>query len=64
MYKFYYDFTKKKCKCILLYTDKDSLCFETEQDFYEIMYQFPYFFDLSNFPKDSKYYCADSKKVP
>ena len=28
------------------------------------MYEVPYFFDLSNFPKDSKYYCADNKKVP
>ena len=27
------------------------------------MYGFFNFFDLSNFPKDSKYYCADNKKV-
>ena len=34
MYKFWYDFVKKKCKkCILLFTDTDSLCFETEKDF-------------------------------
>ena len=65
MYKFYYDFVKKKCKkCVLLYTDTDSLCFETEEDFYEIMHKFPKFFDLSNYPKDSKYYCVNNKKVP
>ena len=56
MYKFYYDFVKKKCKkCVLLFTDTDSLCFETEEDFYEIMLKHKEFFDLSNFPKDSKY---------
>ena len=64
MYKFYYDFVKKKCKNPkLLFTDTDSLCIETEEDFYE-MYQNKELFDLSNFPKDSKYYCADNKKVP
>ena len=40
MYKFYYDFVKEKCKNpILLFTDTDSLCIETEEDFYEIMHQ-------------------------
>ena len=62
MYKFYYDFVKKKCKCILLFTDTDGLCFETEEHFYEIMHKFKYFFDLNNFPKDSKYFCNDNKK--
>ena len=64
MYKFYYDFVKKKCKNPkLLFTDTDSLCIETEEDFYEIMYENKELFDLSNFPKESKYYCADNKKV-
>ena len=62
MYKLYFDFVKKKCKNPkLLFTDTDSLCIETEEDFYE-MYQNKELFDLSNFPKDSKYYCADKKK--
>ena len=65
MYKFYYDFVKKKCKkCILLFTDTDSLCIETEEDFYEIMHEFKELFDLSNFPKNSKYFCNDNKKLP
>ena len=56
---------KKKCKkCILLFTDTDSLCFETEEDFYEVIHKFPKLFDLSNFPKDSKSFCNDNKKVP
>ena len=63
MYKFYYDFVKRKCKkCLLLFTDTDGLCFETEEDFYEIMHKFNELFDLSNFPKDSKYFLSDNKK--
>ena len=56
---------KKKCKkCVLLFTGTDSLCFETEEDFYETMHKFHELFDLSNFPKDSKYFRNDNKKVP
>ena len=47
-----------------MFTDTDSLCFETEEDFYEIMHKFHEFFDLSNFPKDSEYVRNDNKKVP
>ena len=65
MYKFHYDFMKKKCeKCILLFTGTDGSCYEIDEDFYEIMNQYKEFFDLSNQPKDSKYYCNDNKKVP
>ena len=64
MWQFYYDKVKKKCKCILLFTDTDSLCFETGEDFYEIMHQSKDLYDLSNFPKDSKYFCNNNKKVP
>ena len=64
MYKFHYNFMKKKCKkCILLFTDTDILCYEINEDFYEIMHQHKEFFDLVNQPKDSKYYCNDNKKV-
>ena len=65
MYKFYCGFEKKKCKnSILLFTDTDSLCFETEEHFYEIMLNNKEFFDLSYFPKDSKYFCDDNRKLP
>ena len=43
---------------------RDSLCFETEEDFYEIMLKHKEFFDLSNFPKNSKIFCNDNKKIP
>ena len=46
MYQFYYDEVKKKCKnSILLFTDTDSLCIETEEDFYGIMNEFRELFD-------------------
>ena len=64
MHKFYYGSVKKKCKNpILLFTDTNSLCFETEENVDEIMLNNK-FFDLSNFLKDSKYFCDDNKKVP
>ena len=59
MYKFYFDFVKKKC---ILFTYTDSLCIETEKDFYEIMHEFKELFDLSNFPKNSKYFVMTMKK--
>ena len=64
MYKFYYDFVNKKCKCVLLFTDTDSLFIETEEDFYKIMHESKEYFDLSNFPKNSKYHSNGNKKVP
>ena len=48
----------------LLFTNTDSLCFQTEENFYKIMLEHKELFDLSNFPKDSKYFCNDNKKVP
>ena len=47
---------KNRKKSMLLFTDTYSLC-------YEIMNQHKEFFDVSNQPKDSKYYCSDNKKV-
>ena len=34
-----------------------------KQIFYEIMHQSKDLYHLSNFPKDSKYFCNDHKKV-
>ena len=48
-----------------MYGDTDSFIYEiTSQKFYEIMLEHKEHFDLSNFPKDSKYFCNDNKKVP
>ena len=66
MYEFHYDFMKSKFDIFTwLYTDTDSLIYEIiGEDFYEIMHKHKELFDLSNQPKDSKYFCNDNKKVP
>ena len=65
MYKFWYDFLKKVCEGIkLIYMDTDSFIFEVAENFNEIMLEHKEYFDLSNFPKDSKYYDSTNKKVP
>ena len=47
-----------------MYSYTDSFIYEIGEGFYEIMYKHQEVFDLSNQPKDSKYYCNDHKKVP
>ena len=66
MYKFRFGFMKKNVNIFeLLYSDTDSFIFEIIGKYLpEIMYRKKEFFDLSHFPKDSKYYCDDNKKVP
>ena len=64
MYNFHYNFMKKKFKkCVLLFTDTDSLCYESDEDLYEKIYKYKELFDLSKVPVSSKYYCSDNKKV-
>ena len=61
MYNFQYNFMKKKFKkCVLLFTDTDSLRYEYDEDIHEKMYKYKELFDLSNFPISSKYYCNDN----
>ena len=63
MYKFHYGFMKDNVRIFkLLYSDTDSFIYEIGENFDEIMHK--ELFDLSNQPKDSKYYCNDNKKVP
>ena len=66
MYEFYYSFQKKTFKNIgLSYMVTDSFIIEiTNENFDQIMYEYEEYFDLSNLPKDCKYYCGDNKKVP
>ena len=40
-----------------------SFIYEISENPYEIMHQHKEFFDLSNYPRNSKYYCIDNKKV-
>ena len=64
MYNFHYNFMKKKFKrCILLFTDTNSVCYECNEDPYEIMFKNKELFHLSNLPVSSKYHCNDNKKV-
>ena len=42
------------------YCIQKSVYYEIDEEFYEIMHQHKEFFDLSNQPKDSKYYCNDN----
>ena len=45
--------------------DTDSFIIEViGKIFDDIMLENKEYFDLSNFSKDSKYYCVDNKKVP
>ena len=66
MYEFYYNFLKQKCDNVnLLYLDIDSFIIEVMgKKIYDIMFENKKYFDFSNFSKDSKYYCADNKKIP
>ena len=65
MYKFHDGFMKNNVSIFkLLYSDTDSFIDDTGEDFYEIIYKHKEDFDLSNQPKDGKYYCNDNKKVP
>ena len=65
MYKFWYDVIKKQCdNPKILYMDTNSFIFEYKENFRDIMLEHKEFYDLSNQPRDSKYYCPDNKKVP
>ena len=65
MCKFWYEIIKKQCNDPkLLYMDTDSFSFESKENFRDIMLKNNQFYDLSNQPKDSKYFCSDNKKVP
>ena len=64
MYNFHYNFMIRKFNTRLLFTDTDSLCYELhEKNPYKKMYKYKELFDLSNFPKSSKYYCDENKKI-
>ena len=61
--KFWYDFLKKVCEGNkLIYMDTDGFIFEVAKSFNEIMLEHKEYFDLSNFPNDSKYYDSTNKK--
>ena len=63
MHNFHYNFMTRKLNIRILFTNTDSLCYEIhEKNPYKQMYKYKELFDLSNFPKSSKYYCDENKK--
>ena len=66
MYDFHYNFTKKKYgeKAKLLFTDTDSLCYHIQtDDVYQDLYKDKGLFDNSDYPKTSKFFFDNNKKV-
>ena len=62
MHEFHYNFIKKKFDADLLFTNIDSLTYEIKsKDVYEEFFKYKHLFDLSNYPKDSKFF--DSANV-
>ena len=56
MYDFHYNFIKKHFDAKLLFTDTDSLTYETKsEDVYEEFFKHRHLFDFSNYPKDSNF---------
>ena len=66
-YDFHYNFMLKKiprCDIDLLFTDTDSLCYYIKKhDIFKIMWDNKDEFDLSNYDKDSEFYCKTNAKV-
>ena len=64
MYDFHYNFIKKKFDTDLLFTDTDSLTYEIKsKDVYEEFFKYKHLFDLSNYPKDSKFFDSANEMV-
>ena len=64
MYKFHYDFMKNNVDIFnLILTDTHRFVYESSENFQEIMYQHKEIFNLSNYHKNSRYFCNDNKKV-
>ena len=63
-YDFHYNFIKKKVDADLLFTDTDSLTYEIKsKDVYEERFEYKHLFDLSNYPKDSKFFHSANEMV-
>ena len=66
MYDFHYNYIRKKyTNCQLLFTDTDSLFYhiKTERDVYEDFWLDKNLFDNSDYPKSSKFFFGENKKV-
>ena len=64
MCNFYYNFVIRKFNTRLLFTDIDSFCYEIHgKNPHTKMQKYKELFDLSIFPKSSKCYCDENKKI-
>ena len=64
MYDFHYNFIKKNFNAELLFTDTNSLTYETKsENVYEKFFKWKDLFDFSNFSKDSKFYDDANRKA-
>lgn len=64
MYNFHHDYIKRNFDTNLLFADAGSLVYEIKNEgVYEDFYLNKHLFDLSDFPKDSKFYDPSNKKV-
>ena len=64
MYVFHYNFIKKYFDAELLFTDTDSLTYEIKsEDVSEEFLKHKHLFDLSSYPKDSKFFDLTNNKV-
>ena len=64
MYDFHYNFIKKFFDAELLLTDTDSFTYEIKsEDVYEEFFKHKHLFDLSNCPKDSKFFDPVNENV-
>ena len=66
MYKLYYKYLKTKYgnNANFLFTDTDSLVYETKtDDVYEEFYENKNLFDVSGYPENSKFFDPVNKKV-
>ena len=64
MYDFHYSFIKKLFNAELLFTDTGSFTYEIKsEDVYKELFKHKHLFNFSNYPKDSKFFNQDNKKV-
>ena len=62
-YDFHHNYIKRKYNTKLLFTGTDRLVYGIQTHVYEDFYKDKHLFNLSNYPKDSKFYDSDNEKV-